>query len=123
MTFRWHFQFQYSFSCCDQILKILLCPLVHNEVLDVLKRDHFFEKFPLQVIQGFLYQIEELMKLTHNHYLNFYSESRDPVLFFNILTFIGVSDKEASTLAENCVLNNDLSNIKFCLQELCKKYS
>lgn len=87
----------------------------------MLKQGEFFEKIPLQIIKYFIYHIKLLIDSTNNRYFLFYPKAKKAILFFNILTYIGISDKEALSLAENCIANNDLNEIKSYLQNLYEK--
>jgi hypothetical protein len=107
--------------CWTTILDNLLCPLVHNEVLYVLKQGEFFEKIPLQIIKYSIYHIKLLIDSTNNRYFYFYPELKNSIFFYNILTYIGISNKEALALAENCIANNDLNEMKSYLQNLYEK--
>lgn len=100
------------------ILDYLLCPLFHKEILSVLERGTFFEQIPLQIIESFLYKINRLINITENRYFYFYPESKNAVFFYNILRYIGISNKESLALAENCIATNDLNEIRSYLQDL-----
>ncbi len=95
-----------SYGCWAEMLNNLLSPLIHYKILNILKKNKFFEKYSLVIIESF---ISRLNIPTYTHYFWFHPKSRNVDLFYNILTFVGIDDKKALTLAENCIAINNLT--------------
>jgi hypothetical protein len=101
-----------------EMLDNLLSPLIHYKILNILKKNKFFEKYSFVIIRSF---ISRLNIPTYTHYFWFHPESRDVNLFYNILTCVGIDDKKALTLAQNCIATNNLNEIKSHLESLYDK--